>query len=776
MLLSLASQAQNHIVDNIQYTIHAHLNTHEKIVNGIEAIEFTNATKDSITYIWLHLYANAWKNDRTSYTDYSIKNDDARFYFSDKEERAYMHISAIKSGTTDVIYFTDSLNKEWVKVNLPRALGKEESVRINVTFKLKIPYAFDKLGYKENKILLHYWYPAIAASNQSKWEVNDYLSHRYINAQPSDFEVFLKIDEVQEYEFSVNNSQDITIEIDENTRYAILSEDSLQLNVGDNYWIKGGLKNVDHSSDQVFESLLPKIFYNKKPINPSETLLSVYEKFNKGQPIISRQKRTDYHSFLFEEIKAAKWYDSIKQIIGAQSFNQAMTDLKSNQYNINADDLRAAFTKYTNNSLSREFQLLHTSKTLYHQQKKRVKPAFLFNLKETDKYNYLSFAPVAGFNNYNKWMIGGLVHNYQLPYNKFNFILAPLYATGDRSFKGLGRVEYNIFKPKFRGQISLNASQFAYNEVSISSIADPLFYTYRRIVPALKFTFYKDETLLQKWTLLVKNYNLAFSDYTFETNGSSDVTATPNRYARNILGLDTKFSNDRFLYPHNISLQLFSGKEFIRAGITANYFFNYDAFGKGIRARLFGGKFFYITEQNFINQYNTIPYHFYMAGTSITDFTYSHYFLGRSEQGGWMSRQIIEKDGFFKVFTPMRNQPIGTSDNWLSVLNLIADIPSQLDPFKNLPFNMPIKLYADIGTYSNAWTDVASTGKFVYDAGVQISLFSEALNVYFPLLYSKVYRDYYKSIFGKNYFSKTISFSVNFEKLKPAKLKNILPL
>jgi hypothetical protein len=50
------------------------------------------------------------------------------------------------------------------------------------------------------------------------------------------------------------------------------------------------------------------------------------------------------------------------------------------------------------------------------------------------------------------------------------------------------------------------------------------------------------------------------------------------------------------------------------------------------------------------------------------------------------------------------------------------------------------------------------------------------LNVYVPILYSGVYRDYYKSVFPDKRFAKTISFSIDIQRLKPATLIKEWPL
>src|SRR5258708_29333914 len=76
---------------------------------------------------------------------------------------------------------------------------------------------------------------------------------------------------------------------------------------------------------------------------------------------------------------------------------------------------------------------------------KQLKQAFLFNFRNTDKFNYINFLPAAAYNEYDKFMIGILIHNYDLPPNPFQFYLAPLYATGSHQLNGTGGLGYTWY-------------------------------------------------------------------------------------------------------------------------------------------------------------------------------------------------------------------------------------------------------------------------------------------------------------------------------------------
>ena len=230
--------------------------------------------------------------------------------------------------------------------------------------------------------------------------------------------------------------------------------------------------------------------------------------------------------------------------------------------------------------------------------------------------------------------------------------------------------------------------------------------------------------------------------------------------------------NKRKLYPYKGALQVEQGEGFVRTNFTGNYYFNY-AKGGGINVRLFAGKFFYTAEKTFLKQFETDPYHLNMTGPNgYEDYTYSNYFVGRNEFENFSTQQIMIRDGGFKVRTDLLSSKAGKTDNWLTAINLTTDIPKIINPLQMLPVKIPLKAFLDIGTYAEAWKKNAATGRFVYDAGLQLSLFKDVVNIYVPLLYSKVYSNYFKSTIPEKRFLKNIVFSIDLQNFQ---LQKIMP-
>jgi hypothetical protein len=294
--------------------------------------------------------------------------------------------------------------------------------------------------------------------------------------------------------------------------------------------------------------------------------------------------------------------------------------------------------------------------------------------------------------------------------------------------------------------------------------------SFYKIAPSVKLTL-KEKTarstlnrFIQFKTFLIGED--AFSFYR-DTSISSGDTTIMNKVRitnenRTLNQLKIVSENNRVLYPYRYELRVEQGNSFIRTAFTGNYFFNYTK-GGGLDVRLFAGKFFYTGSKTFTKQFETDRYHLNMTGPNgYEDYTYSDYFIGRNEFEGAASQQIMVRDGGFKVRTELLADKVGKTDDWLMAVNFSTTIPPNINPLNVLPIKIPVKIFADIGTYADAWKKNSTEDRFLFDAGIHIPILKETINIYIPLLYSKVYKDYIKTTLDKkNRFLKTISFSID---------------
>ncbi len=508
-----------------------------------------------------------------------------------------------------------------------------------------------------------------------------------------------------------------------------------------------------------------------------ETIASV----KRDQPI--NEPATAYSALNYYMVvyhKTAEWMKLLAKQIGESNFDSCMREyFRLWQFrHPYPEDFKAVVSAFDKTNLDSLFQLLDTTGTLLAGGKKKVRFSWLMNADPENKFHYISLAPMIGINKYDGPMIGAAIHNYNLPFTRLQFIAIPLYATRSREFNGIGRATYSWYPRYILQKVEVGASfeKFTQNDFT-DSMGKRTNLGFTKFVPELRLEFKNPNPRSHlKRFMQFRSWFLSEDELHFFTDPLTNTDSySKQKKNSNISQLRFVGDNSRALYPYHWEMQFEVSDDYGKALFTGNYFFNYADKG-GLNLRWFAGKFFYPGGKTAQKQFKTENYQLNMTGPKgYEDYTYSNYFLGRNEYQGFLSQQIMMRDGAFKVRTDLLSSKIGKTDNWLTALNFTSDIPDRVNPISLLPVRVPIRIFADLGTYSDVWKKNSTTPKFLFDAGLQVSLLQDLINIYVPLLYSKQYRDYFKSTPNNNFWQR-ISFSIDIQNINYKKMMSFISL
>jgi hypothetical protein len=512
---------------------------------------------------------------------------------------------------------------------------------------------------------------------------------------------------------------------------------------------------------------------DKMPDDEPALALAIAAKEKKDQPInTAAADFTSENYALVAYSKTAKWMKLMEDSIGRQRFDSCM-QLYYQQWKFKhpaPEDFEQLMKQHAGRSLDGSFAALNETGVLPNvHYRKTVKPALLFSLKDYERANYISIQPALGYNVYDKVMVGLILHNISLPSHNFQFIAVPLYALGSKQLNGLGALSYTWRPDKHFQSIELGLTGGRFSTLEgTDSNGVKIFGGYHKLAPSLRFTF-KNKSLqstIEKWiewrTYLIGERGFK---YVMDSDDSLSYPTLAKTETRYLNQLTFQLTDYRKLYPYDVQLQVQQGDGFYRANATGFYYFNYPK-GGGMQVRMFAAKFGYLGGKTTAKTNNTYLYQPKLTAVrGDEDYTYSNYFIGRSEFEGFGSQQIMMRDGGLKLRTDLFSGLQGRSDNWIASMNFNTTLPNKL-----LPFKLPVRIFLDVGTYAGAWKKNAETSRFLYVAGLQLTLFKDLLNVYAPLLYSKEFRDNLKTVPEENTFAKRLSFSIDLHRFNLRKL------
>jgi Peptidase family M1 domain len=920
----------------VNYTIDVTLNDKDHSLDGFEKIIYINNSPDTLHFIWFHVWPNAFKNDKTAFSEQLLINGRTDFYFSQREQRGYINrldfkVNGITAEITDHPLYIDI-----IKLILPQPLPPGAQATIATPFHVQLPENFSRGGHTGQSYQITQWFPKPAVYDPKGWHPMPYLDQgefysefgnydvritlpenyvvaatgelqdeaekewlqkrNFFNWQPittkaivrkgsyqhvkktkqlfpassaktktikfiqtnvhdfawfADKRFIVKQDTLQlasgktihaysyylpnnggawknsvdfiksavrfrsaligEYPFNTVSVVEAKMGVDGGMEYPTITsisptgsatelESTIEHEVGHN-WLQGILatneraypwmdEGINSYYDNRYKAITKKtgapkhktFFEARIPQNAEALAFQSFTAVNKDQPInTSSENFTELNYGLVAYYKTGEWMKLLEDSVGTAVLDKCMHAYYERwQFkHPYPEDLKTVIEEVSGKNTAGIFSLLDKKGNLPPTVKRSIKPVAFFNFSNTNKYSYVNILPAIGYNNYDQFMIGALIHNYDFPSNKFQFLAAPLYATGSKTLNGIGRVSYTSYPSSTINKVVyfLSGEKFSTNQ-SVDTLGKKVFENFSKIVPGVRLYFL--HPLLSAVTSYIdlRSFFIGTSSLDSFVNKAGDSTynypASSVHTNSWLVQLSYDYKNNRALYPYQYQVQWQQGQHFYRLNLNGNYFFNY-AKGGGLNMRLFAAKFGYTATSNGA----TYLYQPKLLGVrGQEDYTYSNYFLGRSASSansgpvannGIAGHQIMIRDGGLKLALDQYDYLQGRSENWVAAVNFTSSLPTSI-----FPANFPFKIFCDIGTYSEAWGNNPPTSRFLYTAGLQLSLLKNVLNIYMPLLYSSDFKDEIKSSYPKNHLLKTITFSIDIQNFALRKINKNL--
>ena len=203
-LVPAAAEAGPRVAPVASYTIEARVNA-EYGITGRETVRFTNRTRFSFEDLRLHLYLNAWKNNRSTWlteqargggrSDRRVRTKEAsRWGFSE------IHRVALEDGTD----LTPSLHalspddgnpddRTLVSVSLPRPVAPGETLTFRVDWQGRFPRAVARAGWKDDYLLGAQWFPKLGVATDDGWNAHQFHAATEFFADFGDYDVTLTL-------------------------------------------------------------------------------------------------------------------------------------------------------------------------------------------------------------------------------------------------------------------------------------------------------------------------------------------------------------------------------------------------------------------------------------------------------------------------------------------------------------------------------------------------------------------------------------------------------
>lgn len=381
---------------------------------------------------------------------------------------------------------------------------------------------------------------------------------------------------------------------------------------------------------------------------------------------------------------------------------------------------------------------------------KRLEPVkfdFLAGDNEAEASN-IFWSPMLAGNHYDKLMLGVVIHNYGVPFNKFQFLVAPMYSFGRQMVSGVGEFSYTT-QPK----TGLKLSRFG---VSVKSFKNDT-------IGNRNQSYYL--TVAPYWTAKIGNrisngntsQTIRIQTLFRKDQAGATVTDRIGAYAEYEFGFKRPDHKFNLKLRNEFIMNTGNEDKMARLTVESKYKFRYlkNKMKRWIEVRAFLGQQYL---RDFDMSSNGYQYSMSIAGNDGTqDLFVDEYYFGRSDLSGIWSQQRNDNMGGFK----------STVNNYGNSAFMMGT--------GNLYMQLPIKpgivgAFFDVGTFHNGTSLNA-----VYNAGLGIRL-GNIFGIYFPIpgLISPQIEDTFKNAEGNLQYGRMIRFTLKFNLInKPLNLTSL---
>jgi hypothetical protein len=185
--------SQNYFQQEVHYRIIVSLNDSAHSLSGYESISYINHAPASLTYLYFHLWPNAYKNDSTAFAHQQLVNGNTDFHFAGTSGHGFMDSLEfrINGKPTRWEYCRDSTDICRIYLNEP--LHPNDSIIITTPFYVKIPGDFSRFGHVGQSYQITQWYPKPAVYDRDGWHQMPYLDQGEFYSEFGSYDVSITL-------------------------------------------------------------------------------------------------------------------------------------------------------------------------------------------------------------------------------------------------------------------------------------------------------------------------------------------------------------------------------------------------------------------------------------------------------------------------------------------------------------------------------------------------------------------------------------------------------
>ena len=186
--------SQDYFQQEVNHTIQVTLNDVRHELNAHESVEYINNSPDTLSFLYFHLWPNAYSNNKTELARQIFGMNGKSRLFNDPELQGFIDSVDFEVDGNKVQWDLLPGSPDICKIILNKPLKHGDTIIITTPFHVKLPKGVtSRLGHIGESYQISQWYPKPAVYDMSGWHQMPYLDQGEFYSEFGSFDVSITL-------------------------------------------------------------------------------------------------------------------------------------------------------------------------------------------------------------------------------------------------------------------------------------------------------------------------------------------------------------------------------------------------------------------------------------------------------------------------------------------------------------------------------------------------------------------------------------------------------
>lgn len=189
-----SSSTKAYFQQDVAYDIKVSLDDVKDELHAFETISYVNNSPDQLTFIYMHLWPNGYKDNSTALGEQLKEDGDLFFYYSTPKDHGYIDSLDFKVDGQSVKLEYEPGSPDIAKIILNTPLMPGGQISISTPFHVVIPSGkISRLGHIGQQYQITQWYPKPAVYDKDGWEQIPFLNQGEFYSEFGIYDVYITL-------------------------------------------------------------------------------------------------------------------------------------------------------------------------------------------------------------------------------------------------------------------------------------------------------------------------------------------------------------------------------------------------------------------------------------------------------------------------------------------------------------------------------------------------------------------------------------------------------